>query len=348
MDYPWSIAAAAMIMIGIALIIYALVRRPQPAKINWIAYSAHYAKGPRFRALVASLRRTVIIQGATVCALILVISLMAGGPVTSHTHRQSDISRDIVLCLDVSGSMLNTDRKVTQSFREIIEHFEGERVALHVWNSTDATVFPLTDDYDMALFELRKLENLLKQADVDNFGSALVSDELYDFLELTMPMGAEGTSLVADGVASCVLAFPQAPNGRSRTMIVATDNEPQGSSVYTLDQATDLAKQRHVKIFGLYSHDSSLYGMPDFYSESEAQKQKTELAQSVKKTGGKIFDVSDAQGIQTILEDIDRQTSNKQKKGRLITTVSDNNLVYAVVLMTLLSILFISAGVSRR
>ncbi|MDO5733399.1 MAG: hypothetical protein Q4P72_06450, partial [Eubacteriales bacterium] len=155
----------------------------------------------------------------------------------------------------------------------------------------------------------------------------------------------EGSSLVGDGVASCALSFPDHDDGRARWMIVATDNEPQGESIYDLPKAIELAKSRNVTVFGIYYHDS--FGSWDAYSESEAKQQEDEFRKAVESTGGKLFEVSDSNSVDEILDDINSRGAT-QGKGRVITTERDANQPYIAALFFVVSAIIIFAGVSRQ
>ena len=70
--------------------------------------------------------------------------MIAGRPVDRSVRSNALASRDIVLCLDVSTSMLDTDVEILDTFTKMLDTFEGERVALVVWNTTAQTMVPLT------------------------------------------------------------------------------------------------------------------------------------------------------------------------------------------------------------
>ena len=65
-------------------------------------------------------------------------------------------SRDIMLCLDVSGSMVEYNRSVLEQFGRLLENFDGERVGLTIFNASAVTVFPLTTDYGFITDEFAK------------------------------------------------------------------------------------------------------------------------------------------------------------------------------------------------
>ncbi len=119
-------------------------------------------------------------------------------------------SRDIVLCLDVSGSTLPYDREVIDTYLELVKHFEGERIGLSIFNSTSRTVFPLTDDYELVTKQLTSASKALKgvesQDDIDKMSDAEYQD-IANWLEGTQNR-KDATSLIGDGVVSCAAMLP--------------------------------------------------------------------------------------------------------------------------------------------
>ena len=78
-----------------------------------------------------------------------------------------------MLCLDVSGSMVEYNRSVLEQFGRLLEDFDGERVGLTIFNASAVTVFPLTTDYRFitdefakfrATFEARGIDTLARDA----------------------------------------------------------------------------------------------------------------------------------------------------------------------------------------
>lgn len=165
---------------------------------------------------------------AVVCFLIAVIatSVSAGAPVDRYMKHDKSSSRDIVLCLDASGSMLPYDSKIGDSFKQIISHFEGERISLQLWNAYSMTMFPLTDDYEMANDVLTEMAEKIDRGFTQVGNKIYFTEELDAYLKPTLsgPDDRRG-SLVGDGLASCVLGFDHTDKKRSRTILLATDNE---------------------------------------------------------------------------------------------------------------------------
>ena len=203
----------------------------------------------------------------------LVLSLLGSIAVAARPSRvfnanEQVSSRDIVLCLDVSGSALPYDREVIQAYLNFIEHFQGERIGLSIFNSTSRTVFPLTDDYRLAKKQLQYAANLLggvqNQSRIDNLQQRQYQ-EISDWLEGTQNR-KNATSLIGDGLVSCAAMLPGFIYGtahndhkarsrfnRSASIVLATDNVVSGKPTYSLKQALDLTKQARITVDGLYS-----------------------------------------------------------------------------------------------
>ena len=197
-----------------------------------------------------------------VMALVLAIALVAR-PSTVDEGEERASSRDIVLCLDVSGSTLPYDREVIDTYRTLVDNFKGERIGLSIFNSTSRTVFPLTDDYELVSEQLDKTSTILKgvesQDDIDKMKDSDYQ-AISDWLEGTQNR-KEATSLIGDGVVSCAAMLPgfaygssnaeTASRQRAASIVLATDNVVSGDPTYTLQEALDLTKQAEITVDGL-------------------------------------------------------------------------------------------------
>lgn len=209
-----------------------------------VAHTQRAREHPRFR------RRLQILRVGL--ASILAAALLGGiGAAYVAARPSGDVSlesklatRDIMLCLDVSGSVIEFDAQVIRSFASVVENFEGERVGMSVWNSGSRLVFPLTSDYELILREL------------NDAASALDDPSNWDgYSELTAGTEAGlayGSSLIGDGLAACTRSFDVRDEDRSRSILFATDNQLAGNPVYELDEAVQLAKDKGIVVHGLY------------------------------------------------------------------------------------------------
>ena len=157
-------------------------------------------------------------------------------------------NRDIVLCLDISGSMLATDKQLVETFSSLADKFDGERIALTVFDSSSNSVFPLTDDYTFIKEQLDKAGKELDINNDDSYGVDSVFGGTYE---------GDGSSLIGDGLASCVMRFDTLDTKRSRSIILATDNYANGAQIIDLKQAGAFAKDKGVRVYGVNPGDYS-------------------------------------------------------------------------------------------
>ncbi|TBN56359.1 VWA domain-containing protein [Glaciihabitans arcticus] len=228
----------------------------------------------RYRALLAG-----------VCASIVILLLVGIGLTmrfASVDVRQPELkSRDIVLCLDVSGSMIDYDSEVVDVFSDLADEFEGERISLVIFNASAVTYFPLTSDYDYIQRQFAKLQEEFVSPDQSYYEGTLIGD---------------GSSLVGDGLASCATKFDAPDDPRSRSVILVTDNLIAGEQIFTLPEAGQLAADRNVRVYGINPGDSS--------AKSYLDELATEFKQVVEATGGGYFALEDPENIPAIVDAI--------------------------------------------
>jgi Mg-chelatase subunit ChlD len=237
---------------------------------------------PAFRAALRAHRvRTTVLAGAA--ALLAAASLLgAARPVDTTVERPESRSRDIVLCLDVSGSMATYDAELVRTFRRLVRDFEGERIGMVIFNGSAATVFPLTDDYDYINEELDTAEQALAGGtSQDSFFAGTFN--------------GWGTSLIGDGLATCVTSFDRAETQRARSVVLATDNEVAGRPLVDLADAGELARAKGVRVYGLSPE-------PDGSS-----RESLELRDVVEGTGGRYYSMSDREAIAGIVQSVQAQ-----------------------------------------
>ena len=185
------------------------------------------------------------------------------------------------------------------TFAEMVDSFEGERVALTIFNSTSRTVFPLTNDYDLIERELREGAEAI---DFDEFGYRLGNKDYpeekvrqyVEFVEGTKGIPDEA-SIVPDGLASCAQVFDQAEQDRSRSIIFATDNEVNGEPVFTLQEATQRVADREIDLYTFY---------PGAYECGPGCFE--ELQTATEDQDGELYESSDPQAIPSIIGEIQK------------------------------------------
>ncbi|MDO4607209.1 MAG: VWA domain-containing protein [Bowdeniella nasicola] len=298
----WWWLTLILLIALVAWVVIAWLRHPRPGAQVKIAHS-HYIRQLRSYQNVVRFRRTRI----TLALLVVFLSagtaaLVAGRPADVFSRSERLASRDIVLCLDVSGSMISYDSEILNRFADLVKNFQGERIALVIWNSTSRTVFPLTDDYDMIHQELDAHAKLL-DLDLNSFsGSAQDLAPVLDFLEGTTSTRDQSASLIGDGLVNCVQQFDQGDKERSRSVIFATDNDLRGEPIFTLPQATAYAQERGVEVIGLFSATAEAKGSADL---------RTPFTRAIEEAGGKVFDTTSPDAAASIVDKVEQTTAHE-------------------------------------
>lgn len=267
--------------VGAAVLIVAAVRRPRRgAGSAPIAYSSRVTSLPSW----IRARRRLLLGSAAALAVVGLVgaSALAGAsrPAEVRVESPEKSMRDVILCLDASGSMVGYDAEVVAAYIDMLDDFEGERLGLVVFNATAVTVFPLTDDYDMVREVLREAEE-----DFANYGT--------DFIAGTSDTSIAGSSLIGDGLVSCVDAFDRKDQERSRSIIFATDNMVAGAPLFEVPEAADIAAEEGVRVYPL---------SPPFGFGPSVR----ELDDAAKTTGGEHHELGALTSTDRIVESIQR------------------------------------------
>lgn len=317
----WFVGLVWLAVIAVGLRVF-LRRRPQrpvgPDAIR-VANSRRWKSLPRYRTLATAWLRRALIQlvGLGLIAtggILLTTRLATASQLPAREH-----NRDIVLCLDVSGSMTSVDQAIMQTFVEIAGQLRGERIGLVIWDSSAVSIFPLTSDY--AYVQAQLTEGISALANYANPWDEGVNE-------------GSGSSLIGDGLASCAQRFdrlptdPDDPVERSRTIILATDNSLAGDPIYTLAQAADQVVKNKIRVYAL-----SPSGYGDDFTELSAQAQRT---------GGRAYDLSTGAPTEQVVRMINT-TEAQELAGSARLVVHDEPLPAEVLIIVGLA-LIIGAG----
>lgn len=266
---------------------------------------------PSFRAAVR--RRTALLSGIVALGAIAVLlgGVVAARPMAPKTVQPVNASRDIMLCLDVSGSMSDVDVEVLSVFEELLKGFEGERIGLTIFNSSPVQVFPLTDDY---AFVKEQLQNVRSSFDyVDETPEHWVGT-----------LNGPGASLIGDGLAACTMRFDHDDDERSRSVILATDNELAGASILTIDEAAQYAKSKGVRVFALNP------------VQGKDARVSAQLSDAAALTGGQSYALRDTTTVGDIIAEIQKQEATTLKGQAQVILVDSPNLWISLMLVAVL------------
>jgi Ca-activated chloride channel homolog len=276
------VLAGLTVVAAIVVTVVLLVHRAARRRAAPVAHSDRLTSLPRFRSVLANYR--ALLAGLLVAVILaaLAVGIVASRPVSSTLTHSETYSRDIVLCLDVSGSMVDYDALIVEAFERLVDEFDGERIALVLWNSSSAQVFPLTDDYDYLATQLATVRESME--------GSFDSSSSYNYWNGTLV--ADGASLIGDGLASCVLRFDRLDSERSRTIVLATDNVINGEPLLTFEEAADFAIDRDVRVFGINPLENS------------APREAEEFERLVEKTHGGYYTLDDPDAVSGIVDGV--------------------------------------------
>ncbi|MCU6478842.1 vWA domain-containing protein [Arthrobacter sp. A2-55] len=293
---PVGIAALA------AAVVLALRKPGRDGAPVPVAHADRLTALPRYQRALAAQRRWLALGVASVLLLAGSLLMAAARPVSASTTIPGQVNRDIILCLDVSGSMVGTDEAIVGAFAELVTRFKGERIGLTIFDSSAVQVFPLTDDYEFVAEQLAAAKKAMNK-DTTNF----------DFFAGTYQQ--PGSSLIGDGLASCVTGFPGGDGQqRSRSIVLSTDNMLAGKPLFTLGEAAALAKASKVRIYSLNPNDYS----EGTYADPVAQGLKDASAT----TGGAYFPLTSPAAVKSIVAAV-QGTEAKRLNGAAVVTVAD-------------------------
>lgn len=242
-----------------------------------VANSRRLTALPAFRRVLARSTTYAIAMATVLVVLLAVTSVAAGRWVYQRVESPEKYNRDIVLCLDISGSMVDYDIEVIDRYIEMIPGFSGERMSLVLWDSTAAQLFPLTDDYAFVEEQLQAVRDGMLGGD----GSYWYGTQ-----------NGTGASLVGDGLASCALMFDgEQDDGRSRSIILATDNAVNGTPIISLPDAANVAALKSIRVYGLDANT---------FEDAFADEYRTSVTQN----GGQYFKLTDPGSVSGIVDQI--------------------------------------------
>lgn len=337
MRYPWILFALLLLAAALCLLAFWFNRRRIAESTYTVAAASQIQNLGAFKKAKRFTRIGGAVTVAAISLAMISLSITAGAPINRRIENPKLASRDIVLCLDASGSMLPYDGQILDGFRKMAEEFSGERVSLQLWSARTITKFPLTDDYGLIQEELEKAAAVIRDGYLGPMGkNVMVSNRLLDYLEgIDALDGEDSASLIGDGLATCVLSFDKRDHDRSRTVILATDNEVNGPQIYELKEAVALASEQNVNIIGLY---------PDAYGF--LTNDGREMKELIEGAGGEFYEVKDPAAVSGIMANIKAQQLEQLVGAKKVIETDKPHTSLLVAVWCLL--IFLAAAAWRR
>lgn len=204
---------------------------------------------------------------------------------------------DIVLCMDVSGSMGSRDILPSRMevAKEVAEQFVRsrpvDRIGLVIFSGESFTQCPLTTDRNTLITQIQTLESRR-------------------FLK-------DGT-VIGEGLATAVARLAES-DAKSRVIILLTDGKEDAPDTRLIDPLTalEIAKTNGVKIYSI-GMGAIASNIVEIAGKAEGNKNpaidfldEELLGKMASQTGGKYFRAKDKEGLENIYKQIDQLEKSK-------------------------------------
>ncbi len=283
-----------IILIPLILANYILRRDSGNLRFSSLSYFKKIRQGnsARLRHILIALRILIIV--------LLVIALARPQSGKAHSKVITE-GIDIILALDVSGSMLAEDFNLNDKRRnrlyvakEVVKDFikwrENDRMGMVVFAGQSYTQCPLTLDYDVLLQFLEKVE---------------------------IGMVEDGTA-IGSAIGVCVNRL-KSSKAKSKVVILLTDGRNNAGEIDPLT-AAELAKALNIKMYTVGAGTKGLAPYPTknlfgytVYRSLQIDIDDEGLTEIANITGGKYFRATDAESLKEIYKQIDNLEKTKME-----------------------------------
>ena len=277
-----------LLLVPALIIWYVLRHKKQEASLNFSDLKGMVKLPKTWKAYLRHL-----LFALKMAALALLIVALAR-PQSSSTNSTSNIEGiDIVMAMDVSGSMLARDLKpdrltaAKNVASDFVKDRPGDRMGLVIFSGESFTQVPLTTDHGVMLNMLAEMKN------------GLIDD---------------GTA-IGDGLATAISRLKDS-EAISKVIILLTDGMNNAGSVdpYT---AAEIAKLYGIRVYtiGVGTYGTAPYPVQTMFG-TQLQQMKVEideklLTQMANMTGGKYFRANNNQKLDEIYQEIDKLERSK-------------------------------------
>lgn len=296
---------------------------------------------PRYRRKKVLYRIFSTIVVGSLIACIIASAVLISRPYRSQRVSEEMYCRDILLCMDISTSVDELNMKLVDELKDTVRELKGERVGIIIFNTSPVLLSPLTDDYDYIIEQLDIVENALKERiKYDTVFSYYGSDDFYylnEYISAGTLVGNEerGSSLIGDGLASCVNNFgTDTSEDRPRIVIFTTDNDPYGEELISLPDAAALCAKYGITVYGVGTEAMTPFAM-------------SEMKTAVESTGGKFYLEEDSGSLHRIVESIEELSAGKVE-GNSYIKETDQPIVPFICLAVAAALLFVTEKILRK
>lgn len=340
----WWLPPIAISTLLLGVLLYSKIRlkrkRKKPNKytrVLLIANSSRVYKNPIYRQALSSMKLGLIAGIFLLIIAFLAILFLVARPVQKTVEKPVNRNRDIVLCLDTSGSMSSANSQVSKEFGRLALSLKGERIGLVAFDNTPITVFPLTDDYDFIEEQLNYFEKAFSARSSPDTGADSVDTDFSLFRALAGTTNGEGSSVIGDGLAGCISAFDKMDSKRSRSIVFVTDNRLAGDYIITILEAGALAKAKDIRVYGINPSD---YTYKRFDGSINYPDEVAEFRQLTISTGGSYYVLNEETTMPSIVSHIQAQETARVE-GSPQVIYSDKPELFILISAVVLIVLYV-------
>ena len=222
------------------------------SKMAVIAHTKVIKELPAYKA--AERRYRLLLALAAICLITALFSstVLASRPLKGELGKSRTNSRDVILCMDISGSLENYQKAILGYYKSIIKQLKGERIGITVFDGRPANLVPLSDDYD-TLYDI-----------IDDIESSNLKEYL-----TTLNSGGL-TSQVGSGLVGCINSFDNLTGSdRPQSIILSTDNHSSNTDINII-QAANYAKSYGIKVYGVLAGEDISEGEAASFNQAVA------------------------------------------------------------------------------
>ncbi|OQA26602.1 MAG: von Willebrand factor type A domain protein [Firmicutes bacterium ADurb.Bin354] len=371
----WA-TAAVVILAAVSILVFRIIRMRKSIKDkdkkHFRGYSTMWIASelPKYKRRLALYILLKIMGFVGLATSLLSSAYLIGRPSFNKKIDAGVKRRDIYLCLDVSYSLYELNADFVENLEDVVRGLEGDRVGISIFNTSTVEFMPLTTDMDFTIDKLEELKEYfvlqkkyMKMRDDNDFNGmtgeqfsafldSMTEDEYNEFMDMldkldvidrpvTLDNEIKGSSLIGEGLASCLFNFPSLDDSeRTRVIIMVSDNAQSENTPPTIElaEAADMCKDKDVAVFGIFPPKDALR---ELEAGQNFDNLSTDMRQNIRKTGGEFYVVGSDFDTEDVIKQIQSHEAMQVDEVTVNRLADDPNL--AIMLCILGLILFVIA-----
>ena len=306
----------ALLLLPLLVLLYIRYNKRHQAKLSLSAYRL-LPKGSGWRSYLRALPFAL-----ELLALAAMIVALARPQDSNHWEERSIQGIDLVLAMDLSGSMQALDLKPNRFeaardvANEMIAARPNDNIGLVVFAGESFTLCPLTVDHDVIL----------------------------QMLEATGIGQLEDGTAIGLGLATAINTLRGSDN-KSKVIILLTDGSNNAGDI-TPSMAAELAQQYGIRIYTVAAGTNGVAKFPVQtasgieYVEADVQIDEGTLRHIAQQTGGKYYRATDETKLHEIYKEID-SLEKSRLTSRSVSAYEERYMLFALLAIVLLGAAFL-------